>query len=266
MPRAELTHVKDLVVNRRTVLGTGAGGPVYLGTAGGRDVAAKQFMRHDSYSFSHVMAEAEKLASIRHENIVEFIGIAFSTDGWPEWIVTEKADCSLLQRLEHQNFHLPLHQALPIFRQVAAGLAFLHGYLIIHRDIKPANILLFDHNVAKICDFGITRFCETASAQQMTRSGTPSYVAPEVLSGHYDIKVDIFSFGQTMVESLLTSDALGLAQTRRHEVLRDQLSNVQSQRAQLVNLILRCVDYDPHNRPDAQQLHEELDSIAKSLE
>ena len=82
------------------------------------------------------------------------------------------------------------------------ALAYCHSKNIIHRDIKPENILVCteddgDHSNLKfkLSDFGL---CVEVKAGELASGicGTPSYVAPEVISGlKYDKNVDIWSLG-----------------------------------------------------------------------
>lgn len=84
------------------------------------------------------------------------------------------------------------------------GLAYLHKAkfyddetkewetCLVHRDLKPANILVTDHFVPKISDFGCSRFKQKDDLT-MTQIGTPIYAAPEIIAGDkYDEKCDIY--------------------------------------------------------------------------
>lgn len=81
-------------------------------------------------------------------------------------------------------------------KQVLSSLVYLHSKNIAHRDIKPENII-FESNDAlnvKLVDFGNSR--KMGANESMNGVyGTAYYVAPEVLSGEYDYKCDIWSIG-----------------------------------------------------------------------
>lgn len=66
-----------------------------------------------------------------------------------------------------------------------------------HRDLKLENILLDRQNNLKIIDFGLSNILSQENAKFKTACGSPSYVAPEVLSGrkYHGPQVDVWSSG-----------------------------------------------------------------------
>ena len=81
----------------------------------------------------------------------------------------------------------------------------LHSLKIIHRDIKPENIILTEPNFTdiKIFDFGLAEYLVEGSELIFKRSGTPGYVAPEILKDHhYDDRSDMFSLGVILYQLL----------------------------------------------------------------
>lgn len=91
-----------------------------------------------------------------------------------------------------------------IFRQVAAGIRYLHYQNIVHGDIKPQNLLIGEDGVVKIADFGIAKMLHASGQQLADASGTPAFMSPEI----FDIgKVgaafsgqlaDVWALGATM--------------------------------------------------------------------
>lgn len=71
-----------------------------------------------------------------------------------------------------------------------------HSLKIAHRDIKPENILLDENGSLKLIDFGLSK--QVKKKKMTTIVGTPYYIAPEVLTGNYNVKCDIWSLGVIM--------------------------------------------------------------------
>ena len=67
---------------------------------------------------------------------------------------------SLNDLLHKQGVKLTLAQTIHIATDVAMGCHYLHKQkpMIIHRDLKSQNVLLTHHGLAKIADFGLSRF------------------------------------------------------------------------------------------------------------
>jgi translation initiation factor 2-alpha kinase 4 len=98
------------------------------------------------------------------------------------------------------------------FAQTVQGLAHLHANGIIHRDVKPNNIFVKE-GVVKIGDLGLATHhgivrtrgatattVTTTNESKSSEVGTYLYQAPEVLTGNYNEKCDIYSLGVLLVE------------------------------------------------------------------
>jgi tetratricopeptide (TPR) repeat protein/tRNA A-37 threonylcarbamoyl transferase component Bud32 len=107
---------------------------------------------------------------------------------------------SLAERLNRTG-RLDLETTLAIAQQMAAALDAAHRAGIAHRDFKPGNVMI--EGAAKdlrisLTDFGLSRLYDSDSALAQTGklSGTPGYIAPEVLQGHTALPVaDVYAFG-----------------------------------------------------------------------
>ena len=79
----------------------------------------------------------------------------------------------------------------------------IHRINVAHRDIKPDNFLVWSkEGVIKLCDFGLTTCMPKDMNKLRTLCGTPSYMAPELISGKFynGIGVDIWAFGCMIFE------------------------------------------------------------------
>lgn len=88
-----------------------------------------------------------------------------------------------------------------IFRQVAAGIRYLHFQNIVHGDIKPQNLLVGEDGVVKIADFGIAKMLHASGQKLVDSSGTPAFMSPELFEsgGSFSGQLaDIWAIGATM--------------------------------------------------------------------
>ncbi|GMF17706.1 unnamed protein product [Phytophthora lilii] len=209
---------KDLHVGR--CISKGGFGLVYTGMYKHRRVAIKKIMREKCEKLSQIrmfIREITLMGSLKHERIVEFIGVAWDSlrnlSAVTEYM--ERGDLrDVLHTLKHQGDNvdhgLTWHgRKLTIALHIAEGLAYMHSLnpKVIHRDLKSKNVLLNNDYEAKLSDFGVSRERLVADANGgpgrfMTPGvGTSFWIAPEVLLGRdYDERADVFSFGVVLSE------------------------------------------------------------------
>ncbi|MFA7339730.1 MAG: protein kinase [Candidatus Obscuribacterales bacterium] len=162
--------------------------------------------------------EAQAIARLDHANVVRIYDMSQTEAGLPFYTMDLLEGESLADYLD-EYYRLPVSEALPIFRQVCAGLAYAHDRGIIHRDIKPGNIMLLSDGrentlprvapVVKIVDFGIAKLSsfDSGFGQGLTRPGevfgSPLYMSPEQCAGQkLDHRTDMYSVGVTMFQAL----------------------------------------------------------------
>jgi serine/threonine protein kinase len=127
--------------------------------------------------------EARVVARLQHPNIVavydagEFAG--------RRYIVTEYVHGYTLRQLIATQGRLTEREVVRLGRQVASALAYAHEQGIIHGDVKPENILVNEHGVAKLADFGVAETLGRTLSPAMANDilGTIAYLAPEVIQG-----------------------------------------------------------------------------------
>ena len=100
------------------------------------------------------------------------------------------------------RFHLTRHihfseeQSRFFICNVLVALEYIHSQDIIHRDIKPENLVLDENGYARITDFGIAKKNSEKNKMKGDTSGTPGYMAPEIMRGIiHSFEVDFFAVG-----------------------------------------------------------------------
>ncbi|KAL7617401.1 serine/threonine-protein kinase PEPKR2 [Lactuca sativa] len=85
-------------------------------------------------------------------------------------------------------------RAANIFKELMMVIKYCHDMGVVHRDVKPENILLTASGKIKLADFGLAM--RITNGQSLAGlAGSPAYVAPEVITGNYSEKVDVWSAG-----------------------------------------------------------------------
>ncbi|KAI0551091.1 kinase-like domain-containing protein [Xylaria curta] len=118
------------------------------------------------------------------------------------WMVTEYCAGGSVATLMRPTGGLPEQWIIPILREVAEALSWVHRQGIIHRDIKCANVLLTKNGGVQLCDFGVAALIETKFDKRRTVTGSLQWMAPEFFEPtvSYGIEVDIWAFGSMAFE------------------------------------------------------------------
>jgi tetratricopeptide (TPR) repeat protein len=190
-------------------LGGGGMGQVFLGwdEVLQRKVALK-FLLVEPGRDEKVREEAQKVAQLSHDNIVNIFGVA-EWHGAPggqrlPFLVMEYLEGESLAALLRRG-RLEVGRALEILEAIAAGLAHVHAIGLVHRDLKPDNVFLTQQGKVKLLDFGLSHlFAATASQPLHPIAGTPAYMAPEQWRGtDQDARTDVWAAGVVLYEMLI---------------------------------------------------------------
>ncbi|KAE8348805.1 hypothetical protein BDV28DRAFT_164043 [Aspergillus coremiiformis] len=143
---------------------------------------------------SGIEREVVIMKLIEHPNVVRLY------DVWENrgelYLVLEYVEGGELFNYLSKYGPLEEFEAVKLFRQIIAGLAYCHRFSICHRDLKPENILLDSQHNVKLADFGMAAL-QPAGHWLKTSCGSPHYAAPEIIKGrnYRGDKADLWSCG-----------------------------------------------------------------------
>ena len=296
---------KVLRIQRR--LGNGAFGVVYKvkDVESSRVFALKDVLCEDTSEILDVIREVITLNEISHDNVIAVEGAdqLLNAQGVHMLILTEYcAGGNLNERLNQPSGDLQNYRWMS---QIADALAFLHSRGVVHRDLKPENVLLTETEDVKLADFGLARefialktnarldddlwLGSYAEYYMNSEVGTVYWMAPEVFSGHYTEKADVFSLG-VLFFAILQRDfikingkkfygafkrirgsgkvGLGYAMAMHDpDISIDSANRAQGSNA-LQKVTLDALQYEEEDRPSAAQVHkvfEEIQEVAEDL-
>jgi len=210
--------------------------------------------------------EARATASLTSPHTINVFDFGVANDGKFYYAM------ELLQGRDLESFvrdfgALPAERAIFILRQVCHSLADAHARGLVHRDIKPANIYLcrmgLEYDFVKVLDFGLVKYRNRASGQTLATlnhhtSGTPAYMAPEIILGEADVdrRADVYSLG-CVAYYLLTGELVFEADSPMKMLMQhvQAIPVPPSERTELPippeldAIVLACLEKDPDKRP-----------------
>ena len=160
--------------------------------------------------------------------------------------------------------------ALPIVRQVTAGLAAAHEAGVIHRDLKSSNVFLVGPRTV-VTDFGLAWSAESEAAATLTVTGeligSPAYMAPEQVRGETaSPATDVYALGVVLFE-MTTGQLPFVGKSAFYTALKRLSEPAPSPRTLVPDIdpvweevILRCLERAPADRFAA------MDDVASALE
>jgi serine/threonine-protein kinase len=219
--------------------------------------------------------EAQATAALSSQHTIRVFDFGITREG-TFYYVMELLSGRDLDSLVREFGPLPADRAIYLLRQACHSLADAHARGFVHRDIKPANIYVcrmgLEYDYIKVLDFGLVKVNTTASMQETlltsehTTTGTPAFMAPEVILGQTDVdrRADVYALG-CVAYYLLTGQLVFEADNRMQMLMHhvqtppvppSQRTELRSPR-ELEELVMACLEKDPNKRPqDAERLFE----------
>lgn len=146
-------------------------------------------------------SEGEIALQLKHPRIVDTYEHGLTTEDAPYLVMEFLDGPDLNSAIIARDPCLDEHR-VRFIRQAAEAVAAVHAAKFIHRDICPRNFLLTNNREdVKLIDFGLTVPATPEFMQPGNRTGTPNYMAPELVRRRpTDQRLDVFAFGVTAYE------------------------------------------------------------------
>ncbi|KAH6918894.1 hypothetical protein BKA70DRAFT_1089732 [Coprinopsis sp. MPI-PUGE-AT-0042] len=204
-----------------------------------------------------------------HPNIVPLYGVAkigehlYSVSPWMD------NGTALYYVEDHPNC-----DRLKMISEIVAGLEYLHSQNIVHGDLRAANVLISESGVARLSDFGLSKFLGDCGQGTTVPNVNPRWFAPELVkgTGSFSKQSDIWSLSMTFLEILsgiqpfseVTMDVTVLkliidGQAPKRPKGRDHVENGLDD--DMWDLIKSCWKKKPESRPTIQTIKARLAEI-----
>jgi eukaryotic-like serine/threonine-protein kinase len=206
------------------------------------------FLCTDPHAVERFKQEARSSRKLTHNNIVR-IHDMFDLDE-KKIISMEFIEGENLKTLLARHLTLTEDQVLTYLVQICEGLAYAHRLQVVHRDIKPANIMITDHGLLKITDFGIAKLLTDHQTKAGTViMGTPLYMAPEQIEGcKVDNRCDIYSLGIMLYEMVTGRPPFNDGNIEYQHIHHGVAPIKVGISERLNKIIMKCVEKKPEDR------------------
>ena len=230
--------------------------------------------------------ECAFLESIRHPNIVQYLGMTRDPESRLPVLLMELLDGSLTKMLERSQQSLAYYAQVDICYDIALAVAYLHSNDIIHRDLSSNNVLMIAERRAKVTDFGMSKLA--GAAPNMTPltmcPGTQAYMPPEALREppRYTKKLDCFSEGVIMIQVCTRQwpepgPRTQIIQDSRYPMGVVEVPVSETERRKnhidlidlnhtLLSIVIDCLQFQEMDRPSSEELCQRLAGLKESGE
>jgi serine/threonine protein kinase len=200
------------------LLGRGGMGAVYAARQPSLDRTVAVKLLHPELAtvpgiVDRFRTEALAGSRLSHPNVARVLDFGVSAEGTP-FLVMEHVAGERLGRILEREGPLTGRRACALVCQILRALDAAHMAGVVHADVKSDNVLVNTgrdgHDIAILIDFGIARLADRPSpdddAAEHILSGTPEYLAPEVIAGTSPTAAsDLYATGVVLYE-LLTGE------------------------------------------------------------
>ena len=192
--------------------------------------------------------------ALRHKNIVQTFEYGFTKKG-EQYLVMEMIEGMGLNFLIETKSKDLTRKRLDLLIQIADALDYVHQQKYLHRDICPRNVMVTKEGQVKLIDFGLTIPYIPAYCKPGNRTGTPNYLAPELIKRiTTDHRVDLFALGVTAYETFTgmlpweKTQSLATLQSHLNSPGKDPREFVPELNSKLAEFLIRAIEREPSRR------------------
>ena len=153
---------------------------------------------------------------------------------------------------------------------ISDGLSLIHRNNLMHKDFHLGNVLQSDLSDTCISDFGFCKPTDGNSSNSNSRNtyGVMPYMAPEILRGkEYTQKSVIYSFGIIMNEIISVVPPFNNESHDEYlalDICRGKRPKIREETPEILKeLIQKCWDANPENRPTSVEVWKELNNYTR---
>ncbi|KAL3871697.1 hypothetical protein ACJMK2_039681 [Sinanodonta woodiana] len=267
-PEPDRWEIERTEIAMKHRLGGGQYGDVYeaIWKRYNKTVAVKT-LKEDTMALKDFLEEASIMKEMKHPNLVQLLGVC--TREPPFYIVTEfMTHGNLLDFMRSSNKEdIGPTTLMYMATQIASAMACLESKNFIHRDLAARNCLVGENHLVKVADFGLARLMKDDTYTAHVGAKFPiKWTAPEGLAfNRFSTKSDVWAFGVLLWE-LATygmSPYPGVDLTEVYHLLERgyRMERPQGCPAHVYQLMMRCWQWDPKERPTFQEILQSLENM-----
>jgi serine/threonine protein kinase len=264
-------EIKNVEMTDRSI-DVGVFGTSYEGSWIGAPCAVKKLHTSDAkdgYISDRFVYECKIWCELKHPNIIQFFGICVSPKENCPMLVCELQRDNLSRFLSNKTREsVPLSIKASILKDVALAMRYLHSLdpIVLYRDLNASYIYLTANLTAKLGDFGSASKLDLGKKATLPPTGKTDFPEP-----YCSVSADSFTYGELILHILIhefpkPSPKVVDGHSDKTMVLKEfdrrkaYTSTLNSQEKQFLPLIARCLQDNPDNRPNFNEILDIVDT------